>query len=240
MPKRFARRVGRTFWLLRIMTSANLKSDDLRNLRLLADDIQNTLQNGSTGIFQQLPKDIRDVYYEGCYCIFAVQNPAVRTVRAVKWMRSGNIFDTAADDPDGTTKRVAEGIRGLVRFHNVKGRRVVLFRRQVEEVYGLLKKGGPVFGMRDHLARMVNGFGMKEAGHFLRNTGFRGLAILDVHILRQLDARGVFGWFKGKSLSPSKYREAEAAMQGYARELDTDVDHLDVLWWSQGSGGPGR
>ena len=222
------------------MTDTNLKSDDLRNLRLLADDIQNALQNESTGIFRQLPEDVRDVYYEGCYCIFAVQNPAIRSVRAVKWMRGGNIFDAAADDPDGTTRRVAEGIRGLVRFHNVKGRRVVLFRQQVEEVHGLLKGGDRVSGMRDHLAKMVNGFGMKEAGHFLRNMGFRGLAILDVHILRQLDARGVFGWSKGKSLSPSKYREAEVAMWGYARELGTDVDHLDVLWWSQGSGRFGR
>ena len=222
------------------MAGTTLKSDDIRNLHLLADDIRNALRNGSTGIFRQLPEDVRDVYYEGCYCIFAVQNPAVRTVRAIRWMRSGNIFDAAVGDADGTAERVAGGIRGLVRFHNVKGRRVVLFRRQVEEIHGLLKRGGPVSGMRDHLVKMVNGFGMKEAGHFLRNTGFRGVAILDVHILRHLDARGVFGWSGGKSLSSSKYREAEAAMQGYARELDTDVDHLDVLWWSQGSGGFGR
>ena len=45
--------------------------------------------------------------------------------------------------------------------------------------------------LRAWLVREVKGLGWKEASHFLRNIGFRDLAILDRHILRNLRRHGV-------------------------------------------------
>ena len=137
--------------------------------------------------------------------------------------------------------KIAAGIRGLVRFHNVKAGRIVLLRRQIGGIHDWLSSADPgeAPDLRDRLTREVNGFGFKEASHFLRNVGFRGLTIPDVHVLRRLSALGLME-DGGGSMTPRVYREADAAMRRYAEVLGANLDELDALWWSRGSGAFGR
>ena len=93
--------------------------------------------------------------------------------------------------------------------------------------------------LRDWLVREVDGFGFKEASHFLRNVGFRGLTIPDIHVLRRMAELGLVEEPSG-SPGPKAHREADAAMRRYAEAIGADLDELDVLWWSRGSGGFGR
>lgn len=214
---------------------------DIRELRELADDIRAVLHDRSTGIHSSLP-GVEDTFYEGCYCLCAVQNPAVRTVRAVALLRSQDVYGRLGGSPerdDAVRTEIADGIRTLVRFHNIKSGRIVAFRRQVDAIHARLSSGGEASHLRDWLMADVNGFGFKEAGHFLRNVGFRGLAIPDIHVLRRLDSLGLVSW-GGKSAGTKVYMAAEAAMRRYAAAIGTDVDSLDALWWSRGSGAFGR
>lgn len=214
---------------------------DVRELDELADNIRAVLHERSTGIHASLP-GIEDVFYEGCYCLCAVQNPAVRTVCAVKLMRSWNIYvrlGFSQERDESVQCDIAAGIRSLVRFHNVKSRRIVAFRRQVKAIHAKLRSGEGARHLRDWLIAKVGGFGFKEAGHFLRNVGFRGLAIPDIHVLRRLDSLGLVSW-DGKSIGTKVYRAAEVAMRRYADAIGTDIDSLDALWWSRGSGAFGR
>ncbi len=214
---------------------------DIRELGDLAADIRAVLHDRSTGIHTSLP-DIEDTFYEGCYCLCAVQNPAVRTRRAVRLMRSWGIYGRLGVSPEvdeETRGEIAAGIRPLVRFHNVKSGRMVAFRRQVDAIHARLSSGGEAPPLRDWLMAEVSGFGFKEAGHFLRNVGFRGLAIPDIHVLRRLDSLGLVSW-RGESVGAKVCRAAEAAMLRYARAIGTDIDSLDALWWSRGSGAFGR
>lgn len=228
-------------------TTADIRLDDpevrrdIRELEELSGDIHAVLHERSTGIHASLP-DIEDTFYEGCYCLCAVQNPAVRTARAVALMRSQDVYGRLGASPEGDEAvriNVAAGIRALVRFHNVKSGRMVAFRRQVDTIHARLSSGGEAPPLRDWVMSEVSGFGFKEAGHFLRNVGFRGLAIPDKHVLRRLDSLGLVSW-DGKSVSAGAYRAAEAAMLRYAGAIGTDIDSLDALWWSRGSGAFGR
>lgn len=214
---------------------------DIRELDELAEDIRAVLHDRSTGIHASLP-GIEDTFYEGCYCLCAAQNPAVMTARAVELMRSWAIYVRLGFSPERDEPvrcDIAAGIRSLVRFHNVKSHRIVAFRGQVKAIHAALRSGEEVHSLRDRLMTDVKGFSFKEAGHFLRNVGFRGLAIPDVHVLRRLKSLGLISW-KGKSVDIQVCREVEAAMQRYANAIGTDIDSLDVLWWSRGSGAFGR
>lgn len=228
-------------------TTADIRLDDpevrrdIRGLEELSSDIRAVLHERSTGIHASLP-DIEDTFYEGCYCLCAVQNPAVRTVRAMALMRSWDTYGrlgASAEADEAIRREIAVGIRELVRFHNVKSGRMVAFRRQVGAIHSRLSSGGEAPPLRDWLMAEVVGFGFKEAGHFLRNVGFRGLAIPDIHVLRRLDSLGLAPR-AGKSMGAKAYRAAETAMLRYAAAIGTDIDSLDALWWSRGSGAFGR
>jgi N-glycosylase/DNA lyase len=90
---------------------------------------------------------------------------------------------------------------------------------------------------RDWLARekRIKGLGYKESSHFLRNIGFRGLAILDKHVLRCLADVGVVA-----SPTPpntrDRYLEVEEKLKRFAREIRIDFDELDLVLWSMKTG----
>lgn len=216
---------------------------DIRDLDRLSRDLRAVLNDRTTGIWSELP-GVEDSFYEGCYCLCAVQNPAVRTAEAVDWMREQDVYGKlgrSVRSDKAIQAKIAAGIKGLVRFHNVKAGRIVMLRRQIEGIHAWLAAADPgeAPALRDRLTREVKGFGFKEASHFLRNVGFRGLTIPDVHVLRRLSALGLIE-DDGRSLTPRVYREVDAAMRRYAEMLGADIDELDALWWSRGSGAFGR
>ena len=92
------------------------------------------------------------------------------------------------------------------------------------------------YEMREWLVENVNGMGMKEASHFLRNIGIgSGLAILDTHILKNLNKYGVIEGLP-KSLSKKQYLEIEKRMKNFAEQIEIPFDELDLLLWSEETG----
>ncbi|MCU0642473.1 MAG: DNA lyase, partial [archaeon] len=90
--------------------------------------------------------------------------------------------------------------------------------------------------LRNWLADNVQGYGLKEASHFLRNIGKSNnqIAILDRHILRNLKA---FGAVKDdKIMSRKDYLEKEQKYLSFAKQIEIPADELDLLWWSQENG----
>jgi N-glycosylase/DNA lyase len=93
--------------------------------------------------------------------------------------------------------------------------------------------------VRDELAATIDGIGMKESSHFLRNIGARGLAIIDRHLLENLVRRGVFS--KSPKIGTVKaYREVEEAFSRYSNIVGIDSDVLDLLFWSENTGYVGK
>ena len=78
--------------------------------------------------------------------------------------------------------------------------------------------------------------GYKEASHFLRNIGLgKDLAILDRHILRNLQNLGVINEIP-KTLSKNKYLEIEEKMRVFSKNIGIPLDHLDLLLWFKQTG----
>ena len=82
----------------------------------------------------------------------------------------------------------------------------------------------------------VKGLGYKEASHFLRNIGRgKNLAILDVHILRNLKRCGVIRKIPA-TLTKKTYLDTEERMRKLAANINIPLEELDLLFWSLETG----
>ena len=93
-----------------------------------------------------------------------------------------------------------------------------------------------IVGSRNWFAKNVKGIGFKEASHFLRNIGFgRDLAILDVHILKNMIKYGIIKT-RPKTITKLNYLELENKLRKFSQEVKIPMDELDLLFWSAETG----
>lgn len=183
-----------------------------------------------------LEKSDEKIFSELAFCILTPQSKALTSWNAV----------IALERKDLLLKGSIEQIRPFlqaVRFPENKSSYLVearkLFtdngrmniRNKLSEV-----KDDP-FLFREWLLGNVKGLGMKESSHFIRNVGFskNQLAILDVHILRNLKEFGVIDEIP-KSLTKKRYLEIENKMKNLANKIGISLDELDLLLWSKETG----
>ena len=89
--------------------------------------------------------------------------------------------------------------------------------------------------LREFLVQNVKGFGLKESSHYLRNIGYRDLAILDRHILKNLHKYNVINEIPS-NLTPKTYLEIEDKFKEFSSKLNIPLDELDLLFWSMETG----
>ncbi len=179
--------------------------------------------------------DDRVLFEELCFAILAIQSSARRSDAAVRALAKEGLLWTAG------AEELAHFLRRRTRFHNHKAAYIVRAREQFFPTDGpRLRRSLDRFpdskAARTWLVAEVDGFGLKEASHFLRNIG-RGedLAILDRHILRNLVRHRVIGRLP-ESLTPKRYLAIETRVTAFAETVGVSVGVLDLLWWSRQTG----
>ncbi|MFN3910047.1 MAG: DNA lyase, partial [Candidatus Anstonellaceae archaeon] len=86
------------------------------------------------------------------------------------------------------------------------------------------------------LVKEIDGLGLKEASHFLRNIGMmKNLAILDRHILKCLKYYGVIKEIP-KTLTKKNYLEIEKRMIEFSKKIKIEPAKIDLLFWSEQTG----
>jgi len=179
--------------------------------------------------------DDEDLFAELCFCLLAIQSPARRSDAAVRDLQVSGLLWS------GDVRALAGRLRHRTRFHNHKAAYIVAARERFfgpdgPSLRATLKRFPDAKEAREWLAQEVDGFGYKEASHFLRNIG-RGedLAILDRHVLRNLVRHGVLPRLPA-SLSPRRYLAIEAKARALADHLGVSLGALDLLLWSRETG----
>jgi N-glycosylase/DNA lyase len=122
------------------------------------------------------------------------------------------------------------------RFPNARARFVVLAREHKDNIKEILEKIGDEKAMRNWLADSIKGLGMKESSHFLRNIGYKNVAIIDFHIIDLLVREGLIDKPKSKSLTPKKYLEIESVLNKIAEETNLSLGELDLYLWYEETG----
>ena len=174
-----------------------------------------------------------EIFAELVFCIFTPQSKAKSCWAAVERLKRENLLI------HGSQQEIVTAISG-VRFHNTKAKRVIIARDQFFEDGQSLKSTISSFQnpkeTREWLVENINGFGYKEASHFLRNIGMgQELAILDRHILRNLVSLGIINEVPS-SISRKNYLEIEKKMANFSKKHEIPMDHLDMLLWYKEAG----
>lgn len=175
------------------------------------------------------------LFEELVFCIFTANASARMGLRSVAAVRNLLQENVPADI-------LAQALTGVHRFPNARAGYIAVTREFLRQDCGLrlrerLTSFPDSIARRDWLVREkgIKGLGYKEASHFLRNVGFRGLAILDKHILNSLADLGEINNSQAPA-TRSRYLEIENILKKFADKHGINFDELDLVLWSLKTG----
>ncbi|MEK6571196.1 MAG: N-glycosylase/DNA lyase [Bacteroidota bacterium] len=176
-------------------------------------------------------------FYELAYCLLTPQSSAVNAGKAVERLQERDFYGELLDPEPILFQKDF-----YIRFHKTKARLLVELKKKFPEVLSALSNGSPrprrgesSTVLREWLVENVKGLGYKESSHFLRNIGHRNLAILDRHILKNLEKFGAIRTIP-KSLTRKQYLKLEKQFHRFAEAVGIPLDELDLLFWSLETG----
>ncbi|MDQ1317544.1 MAG: 8-oxoguanine glycosylase/AP lyase [Candidatus Poribacteria bacterium] len=174
------------------------------------------------------------IFTELCFCIFTAGSSARAGLKCIDAIK--DIILT------GSALEFESRIQKMHRYPKARSEYIVHTRNYLHEEFNfkikdLIESFDDKLKLRDFFAtnKGIKGLGYKEASHFLRNIGFKGYAILDIHILRSLHEFGIIDNSKPPS-TRNKYLETETKLKEFAKEIGIDFDELDLLLWSNRTG----
>lgn len=197
------------------------------NIKIRYDELKSSIRKRLID-FSRVPQD--KYFYELCFCLCTPQSKATNALQVQNKLEKMDFFNQRFDptpllrDPDH-----------YIRFHNQKAKRLLKAIETFPAVMNILNSDIDNKEKRFAITQLVNGFGMKESSHFLRNTGCRNLAILDRHILKHLVLCGIYDKIPNVA-SYKNYLKAEEKFMNFADEIGIPVDELDILFWSYETG----
>lgn len=189
----------------------------------IKNDIEHTLIE-----YAEVPKN--KYFYELCYCLLTPQSSA-RNASLVQEKLELSDFQNVDFDP---TEFIASS-EHYIRFHNQKAKRLINLKEIYPNVMNILDSESTPFDKRNDIHKLVKGIGLKESSHFMRNIGYRNLAIIDRHLLKNLLRCEVIDEIP-KTISLNKYFEIERKFLEYGEKVNISIDHLDLLFWSYETG----
>lgn len=177
--------------------------------------------------------DKEDIFYELCFCLLTPQSNAKRCADAIESLKSLDLFNSSV-----SSEEIKDILRTRTRFHNNKTKYVCELKKLFNTFwmkFDLSDKSIDPTVVRNWLVENVKGLGFKEASHFLRNIGFRNLAILDRHILRNLTNFGVIDEIS-KGLTKNEYLLIEEKFKSHCMDVGISMDELDLYFWYSETG----
>lgn len=177
--------------------------------------------------FESFKNKSEDEWFsELCFCILTA-NAKQKTGAAIQNQIQAEGFKTLSQETLANLIKVNKH-----RFHNNKAKYIVK-AREFSNIKSIIKDKTEIEA-RDFLVENIKGLGMKEASHFLRNTGGQNLAILDRHILALLAEYKIID--RPKTLTPQLYKEIEKKFTELASTLRMSLAKLDLFLWYMKTG----
>jgi len=178
--------------------------------------------------FRRVPPEQR--FYELCYCLCTPQSKAENADAVVKILQERD-FERTGFNPVSILRNKAH----YIRFHETKARRLLKAREEWLHIASVLDSALGDEQKREWLVENVDGMSWKEASHYLRNIGYRNLAILDRHTLKHLVRCGVFAEVPNIA-GKARYLAAGEGFKKFAAHVGVPMDELDLYFWASEAG----
>ncbi len=183
--------------------------------------VRTTINNKIAEFAAKRHADLRTLMDELCFCILAANCSAEMALATQQGLR-----DAYLTLPE---KILARRLRRLkYRFYNVRAKYLIQARAQQPLLQRLLLQDDER-SIREWLVKSIAGIGYKEASHFLRNVGFRNVAIVDYHILDLLSRYSITPAFP--TITPRRYLAIENTLSRIASKLNLTLAELDLYLW---------
>ncbi|MBY8988273.1 MAG: N-glycosylase/DNA lyase [Candidatus Lokiarchaeota archaeon] len=185
-------------------------------------DISNTIDKRIDQFSSVFGSGMNEIFKELCFCIMTANCGAKKCIEVQQRINDG--FLTYSEDE--LKKKFREfGYR----FPNIRAKYILEARSCLTELESKLCSNIDEIDLRNWIVRVIKGLGHKEASHFLRNIGYRNLAIIDFHIVDLLVKYNIIE--KPKSLTKKKYLEIETILKKLGDKLNLDMGKLDLYLW---------
>lgn len=169
-----------------------------------------------------------NIFYELCFCLLTPQSNAFKCNECVQILKNKSFIKKQLN--------IKPILRDKTRFYKNKSNYLIYNKNNYDYIKksiinknkNNIKKNKEI---REQLVKEVKGLGYKEASHFLRNIGYRNLAILDRHILKNLQELKVINKIP-KTLNKKNYLLIESKFYKFSKRINIPMDELDLLLWS--------
>ena len=200
-----------------IQTIEILKKDDISKI------IQNRIKE-----FSSIKKcGTAKIFKELCFCIMTANCGAEKCIEVNDRIDKG-FLNLSEEELVNKFKEFG------YRFPNIRAKYIVDARNYISELESIINSNIDEIKLREWVVKNFKGLGYKEASHFLRNIGYRNLAIIDFHIVDLLVKYDLIE--KPKSMTKKKYLEIENVLKQIGRELHLDMAKLDLYLWYKETG----
>jgi|TARA_B100001971_G_C18156987_1_gene519132 N-glycosylase/DNA lyase len=171
-------------------------------------------------------KDSNEIFKELCFCLLTANFSAEGGIRIQNEINDNFLFLSKI--------KLAKKLSELGhRFPNVRAKYIIearKFKDNIKEILNSLKDEEK----REWLVKNIKGLGLKESSHFLRNIGYKDIAIIDFHIIDLLVKNKIIE--KPKTITPKKYLEIEKILKKIAEKTNTNLGELDLYLWYEETG----
>ncbi len=166
-----------------------------------------------------------DIFSELCFCLLTANSSATLGIKLQKTVGIEGFKSLSEDELTHIFEKHGH------RFASQRAQRIVKAKEGFERVMELVNGAKDGRSVRDLLSDTcskykVEGFGMKEASHFLRNIGYNDVAIVDRHVLRFLKEKGLIP--DVRTLTRRIYLTAERALDNVCEKLGMTQAELDL------------
>ncbi len=166
-----------------------------------------------------------DLFSELCFCLLTANSSALTGIKLQSLIDIEGFKNMSLEELERTISSAGH------RFARQRAERIVKARESFERVMELIEGSRDGKAIRDLLSDTcskykVEGFGLKEASHFLRNIGFEDVAIVDRHIFRYLKEKKLLPDYK--TITRRVYLEAERKLEDICQELGMSQAELDL------------
>ena len=180
--------------------------------------------------FEELgKKSSKDLFKELCFCLLTANFSAQGGIKIQNEIQDG--FGNLTEEE--LAKKLSELGH---RFPNARAKFIFEARKYKDNIKEILIAFETENEMRDWLVKNIKGLGFKESSHFLRNIGYKNIAIIDFHIVDLLVKNDLIEHLKNKSLTPNKYLEVEQILKKISEKTNTNLGELDLYLWYEETG----
>jgi len=194
---------------------------------LKKSNIKNVVDSRMQEFAEHKNKSSNEIFKELCFCFLTANFSAQGGIKIQNEIGDG--FLTLSQE------ELAQKLSEIGhRFPNARAKYIYEARKHKDNTKKILNSFSDEKNARNWIVANIKGIGMKEASHFLRNVGYKNVAIIDFHIVDLLERENLIQ--KPKTMTPKKYIEIEKVLEQLAQKTNSNLGELDLYLWYKETG----